>query len=108
MRIFKIYGGGEFLTSEKEHSVKNKYNGKIFAKTFLADKKILNKAIVAAEKARPLCKETSSFERYKALTFIASEIENSKKELAEIMGVERGKPIVYAAAEIDGSIQTFT
>jgi acyl-CoA reductase-like NAD-dependent aldehyde dehydrogenase len=108
MRIFKIYGGGEFLTSAEEHSVENKYTGKIFAKTFLADKKILNKTVLAAEKVRHACKEMSSFEKHKALTFIASELENSKKELSEILCIESGKPMVYATAEIDRSIQTFT
>lgn len=104
---YKIFCGGEFLTTPTEHSVKNKYSGKTYAITYLADKSILDKAIKAAEKAKPLCKELSSLEKYTALKFISDELEKDKNRLAEVLAIESAKPFIYALGEIERSIQTF-
>lgn len=104
---YKLFCGGEFLTSPAEHAVKNKYSGKTYAVTYLADKSILDKAVKAAEKAKPLCKELSSLEKYTALKFISDELEKDKQRLALVLATESAKPLVYALTEIERSIQTF-
>jgi len=104
---YKLFCGGEFLTSAAEHPVKNKYTGKTYAITYLADKRILDKAIKAAENAKPLCKELTSLQKYTALKFISDELEKNKKHLAEVLAIESAKPLVYALGEIERSIQTF-
>jgi len=107
MTLYKLYCGGEFISSHIKHPVKNKYTGKIYATTFLADKQILDKAIRAAEKARPLCKELSSQQKYLALKFISEALEKNKDHLATVLSIESAKPLVYALAEIERSVQTF-
>lgn len=104
---YKIFCGGEFIISSVEHKVTNKFTNKPFAKTYLADKTILDKAIKAAEKARPLCAELSSLEKYTALKFISDELEKNKKHLSEILCSESAKPLNYALIEIERSVQTF-
>jgi acyl-CoA reductase-like NAD-dependent aldehyde dehydrogenase len=107
MNDYKIYCAGEFIKTTKELVVKNKYNSKIYAITYLADEKILNKAIDAAEKAKQSCKELSSLQKYEALKFISEELEKNKKHLAEVLCIESAKPISYALGEIQRSVQTF-
>lgn len=107
MRHYKIYCGGEFISTRDEHPVKNKYTNAVIAHTYLANEAILNKGVIAAEKARPLCKELSSLQKYTALKFISDELEKNKLHLAEVLCEESAKPIVYALAEIERSVQTF-
>lgn len=107
MKNYKIYCGGEFVSTKKEHPVINKYSGKTFAKTFLADEKLLDKAIGAAQKAKPLCRALSSLEKYTALRFISDELEKNKKQLAEVLCTESGKPYIYSLSEIERAAQTF-
>lgn len=103
----KLFLAGEFVSTNKKLDVTNKYTGKLLTTTCLADKEILNKAIVDAEKAKQACRELSSHERFTALKFIAEELENKKKHLAKILSIESGKPIIYALAEIERAAQTF-
>ncbi len=107
MTFYKIYCGGEFISTPDQHAVKNKYTNKNFATTYLADKTVLDKAVSAAQKARPLCRELASEQKYLALKFISEELEKNKEHLAKILCMESAKPLVYSLAEIDRSIQTF-
>lgn len=103
----KIFLAGEFVTASQALPVTNKYTGKLFTTTFLADKIILEKAIIAAEKAKKACKELSSHDKFKALKFISEQLENKKSHLAKVLSIESGKPIIYAISEIERAAQTF-
>ncbi len=103
----KIYLAGEFISTPQTLTVTNKYTGKSFTRTFLADKKLLDKAIVVAQKAKQACKELSSLEKYTALKFISEELEKNKNHLGKVLSIESGKPIIYAIGEIERAAQTF-
>lgn len=107
MKEHKIYFAGKFVNTGKKLVVTNKYTGKPYSVTYQADEKLLNLAIIAAQKAKKLCKELSSLEKYTALKFIQEELLKDKKRLAEILSIESGKPILNAEAEIERSAQTF-
>lgn len=107
MREYTLFCGGEFVVGAEEHVVKNKYTDKVFAKTYLADKALLDKAIQAAQDALPACKNLSSMQKYTALNFIAGEMFAKKILLAEILCQESAKPFVYALAEIERAANTF-
>ncbi len=103
----KIFLAGNFISTDKKLDVINKYTGKLFTQTFLADKKVLDKAIIAAEKAKQACKELSSHEKFTALKFISEQLEKKKIHLAKVLSIESGKPIIYAISEIERAAQTF-
>lgn len=107
MNTYPIFFGGKFVTTAHEHIVSNKYSGRPFAKTYLAGKDLLEKAIKAAEKAKPFCRELSSREKFIALKFISGELEKNKKYLGEILSTESGKLIGHSIAEIERAVQTF-
>jgi acyl-CoA reductase-like NAD-dependent aldehyde dehydrogenase len=107
MEEYKIFCAGEFITTEKKLEVTNKFENTAFAYTYLADQAILNRAILAAEKAREACAGLSSLEKFTALRFISAELEKNKQRLGELLCMESGKPIKSAIAEIERSVQTF-
>lgn len=107
MKEYTLFCGGEFVTGTEEHLVKNKYTDKVFAKTYLADKELLNKAVQAAKEALPACKNMSSMQKYTALNYIAGEMFAKKNHLAEILCEESAKPFIYALTEIERAANTF-
>ncbi len=107
MEQYAIFCGGEFVRSKEEQVISNKFNGEKIGKIFLADETLLDKAIQESLKAREVCANLSSFEKYTALKFISEELEKNKAYLSEVLCRESGKPIRYARAEISRSIQTF-
>lgn len=107
METFKLYLGGTFTESKSVLNMTEKYSGKTFARTFLADEKLLNQAIDKAVKAREACRELSSAERYKTLKHLADQILSHKKYLSDLLSHESGKPIRYAQVEIERSAFTF-
>ncbi|MFL5753411.1 MAG: aldehyde dehydrogenase family protein [Bacteroidia bacterium] len=105
---YKIYCGGEFITTEKKMEVRNPYSGEVFAHTYQASEKVLNEAIQKAEKIKEELRRLPSWKKSEVLLQIASELKAKKDHLARIMTMESGKPIRYSLGEIDRSIQTFT
>ncbi|MFZ4401742.1 MAG: aldehyde dehydrogenase family protein [Bacteroidales bacterium] len=106
MEIYKIYAGGEFITTDNKLNVYNPYSGEVFAQTYLADAAVLEKAILAAEKAQSVMKNLPSYEKYAILMEIAAEMKRNEKHLAEVLAIEACKPMKYAIGEIARAVQT--
>lgn len=107
MNGYKIYSGGKFISTARQHIVYNKFSGEAFASAFLADKDILDQAITAAEKVKEACKNLSSLEKFEALRFISEELIKNKQRLAEVLCIESAKPIAASIGEIERAAQTF-
>jgi acyl-CoA reductase-like NAD-dependent aldehyde dehydrogenase len=108
MDEYKIYAGGRFITTDNELKVINPYNGEIVGRTFLGSEKELESAIFAAQSAQQTMRELPAYTRYEALMKIASMLKAEREEFSRILCLEAAKPIRYASAEVDRSIQTFT
>jgi acyl-CoA reductase-like NAD-dependent aldehyde dehydrogenase len=107
MKKYLVFCAGESIDTPFEQKVLNKYSGEVYASVCFADAAILDKAIIAAQNCRKEMEELSSFERSAALKFISDQILADKKNLAEILCIESGKPIFYSLGEIERSAQTF-
>lgn len=108
MENFKIYAGGEFIRTEQTLNVHNPHNNMLIASTYLAGEKELEKAILKAEQLKEKLKHLPSHTKYTALMHIAHELSTQKKEFAELLAKEAGKPMKYAIGEVDRAIQVFT
>lgn len=104
---YQIYSSGKFITSGKTLEVKNPFDGSIVATTYLAGKEILGQTIINALSVREELKKLSSLKKYQILKQISETITANRKQLAEVLCLESGKPIKYALIEIDRSAQTF-
>ncbi len=108
MKNYKIYAGGTFIETSQVLEVQNPFDKSIMAKTFLADKEILNIAIEKAIAVEQELKHMPVYQRYEILQQIAFKLSEDKERLASILSIESGKPIRYALGEIARAIQTFT
>lgn len=104
---FEIYCAGKFIKTFNNHRVVNPYDSGQFATTYFAGDAELESAIVAAAKAREELASLASFKKYAILTQIGEELLALRQQFAELITFESGKPIRYALAEVDRSIQTF-
>jgi acyl-CoA reductase-like NAD-dependent aldehyde dehydrogenase len=107
MNQYDIYVGGVFQKTDDELQVVNPYTGEVFAETWLAGDDELEAAIAGAQAVEKVMREMSSFQRYQILFHIAAALMKKKDYLARILAQEAGKPLAYAAGEIDRSSQTF-
>lgn len=105
---YPIFLAGEFVESETILPIKNPYDNSLVANTWLANKKQIEEAIQKALKSIGELEKLPSYKRYEILVFIASEIKKQREEFALLLSREAAKPLKYALAEIDRSIQTFT
>lgn len=106
MKVYPIYSAGQFVTSNKGLEVMNPFDNSLIAKTYLADDAILGKSITSAINVKEELKNQSSYKRFETLKYISEELFANRSRLAEVLSLESGKPIKYALAEIDRSIQT--
>ncbi len=105
---FEIYCAGKFITTPVKHSVTNPYDGNEVATTFLAGATELDQAIKAAAMVSEDLRNNPSHKRYTILKQISEELLSLRQQFAEMITLESGKPIRYALAEVDRSIQTFS
>lgn len=87
--------------------VRNPYDDALVAQVTLASPKDLDEAIGRTVKGFEQTKKLQSFERYDILTYISSEIQRRKEEIAKLITTESGKPIQYSRVEVERGIMTF-
>lgn len=108
METYPIYCAGNFIETSLALEVFNPYNGELAGKTWLAPPEIVQKAIDQAVNARRAMKEMPGYKRYEILSKISSLLKQERMEFAAIVCRESGKPVKYALAEVDRSVQSFT
>jgi glyceraldehyde-3-phosphate dehydrogenase (NADP+) len=107
MKEFKIYKAGEFTTTDKPLEVTNPYTKSVFAKTYLAGKKELDEAIEKAKKVEEQMRNLPSHKRYAILMQVSEGLKAKRRELAETLAMQSGKPMKYSLGEIDRATQGF-
>lgn len=107
MKIYEIYVGGVFKKTSQVLRVKSPFSKEVFAKTYLAGKDELEEAIEKGLAAEKLMKDLPLYKRYDILMQISNEIKVNRLHLASVLSMESAKPMKFALAEIDRSVQTF-
>ena len=107
MDRYDVYIGGSFQKTNKILKVTNPYNNEAFAETYLGGETELEAAITKAQSVENVMKGLSSFQRFEILRHIAHALSQKKEHLSKVLSQESGKPLIYAAGEIDRSSQTF-
>src|SRR5262245_6522942 len=101
-----------YLANRAERSddtldVTDKYSGRIAAKVALAGPEALERAIAAAVAATQPMREMPAWKRQKVLNQCADRFGGRAEELAQMLCIEAGKPIVHARGEVARLIDTF-
>ncbi|MGD0711949.1 MAG: aldehyde dehydrogenase family protein, partial [Bacteroidales bacterium] len=106
MKENKIYAAGEFISTPDKIGVYNPYDKSLVAETYLADKNVLETAILKALSVENEMANLPAFQRYNILMQVAEEMKSKKEVLSKILAAEAAKPLKYATAEIQRAIAT--
>lgn len=100
---------GEWVSGKGgSREVINPTNGKVLATIGEASREQTNDALAAARKAQPAWAAKSPLERAAIMQRIAALIAQNAEELARIVVLEQGKPIMEARGEIGGAAAYFS
>ena len=97
----QLYIDGEWSngSSGKSEPIINPATGKVLARLAHAGTTDLDQALHAADKGFKLWRKVSAFERYKLLRKAADIIRSRADEIAQLMTLEQGKPLLEAKME---------
>ncbi len=98
---------GEWRASDRQRKVINPYTGKVAGEVFQASKEDIEEAICSAVEAFATTKALTSYERKDILGRISRGIDSKRKEFAELITSETGKPITFSRAEVERAVFTF-
>ncbi|RKY77389.1 aldehyde dehydrogenase [candidate division KSB1 bacterium] len=99
---------GRWYDSKESIGIVNPYTREEIAAISLATPEDIERAIESAQNAFPQARVLPSHRRAEILTNIAEGIRQQRREFAEIITQEAGKPIRFSLGEVDRAIQTFT
>lgn len=100
------YINGTFLESSKKIDIKNKYDGKSLGPAYFASVEQVELATSTAAIQFIEEKKLHAHDRILRLKKIIEEYEKRKKEFAQIISAEAGKPMGYANAEAERALDT--
>jgi len=107
MKETKLWINGQWIDAEESYELACPYSGEVIAHVAKASIQDVEKAIEGAQQAFQSFKKTTAYERAEILYKVVDIMRQRKEELAEILALEAGKPIVAGLAEIDRTIATY-
>jgi acyl-CoA reductase-like NAD-dependent aldehyde dehydrogenase len=102
-----LWIAGEWIDTEEQQPVKNKYNGKVIGHVSVATREHISTAVQSGRKAmkeNPIGPERRS----EILLKTAALIHKNHGELAQLIAQEGGKPLKEALVEVSRAVRTFT
>lgn len=102
----KMLINGEYLDKKEHKNILNPYNGEIVDTVPIANRNEVKKAVNAANNAKKSLTEMSSRKVSEKLYTAFENLKNERKEFAELITKETGKPIKQSLGEMDRSVDT--
>jgi glyceraldehyde-3-phosphate dehydrogenase (NADP+) len=99
---------GRWVTTDSTAPVQNPHTGETIALVCQADRANLDDAVAGAERAFRDTRAMPRHQRAALLTQVAAALAAQKPELSRLMATEAGKPLQFAAGEVDRAVATFT
>lgn len=99
---------GRWITAKTSAPVRNPHTGQVIADVCHAEIGHLDEAIAAAARAFEACRSVPRHQRAGWLLRTAESLRIHKAELSRLIATEAGKPIQYAAGEVERAMATFT
>lgn len=103
----QYYVNGEWKSSEKLSELKSPHTNEIIAHIPQATREEVELAIEVADATRKEMAELTAYKRASILEHIAQLFADNRQKAAEIMALEAAKPLKFALAEIDRTIETY-
>jgi glyceraldehyde-3-phosphate dehydrogenase (NADP+) len=99
---------GGWATNQTVAPVRNPHTGEVIAQVCQADRAQLDQAVAAAERAFRETRGVPRHQRAAWLSKAATGLAEQKADLARLIATEAGKPLQFAAGEVDRAVTTFT
>lgn len=103
----KLYINGKWTDGKDFITINRPYGGDKLAEIVQATPSQVNEAIEAANRSQSAMKALTNLERADILVQIAESFGNRRTEVAEVIAKESGKPVKFALAEVDRTIETY-
>lgn len=103
----RLWINGEWRAAASYTELRAPYSGEIIAEVAAAGEDETRAAIAAAYKARTVMRTMPTHERAAILERAASALNARKDEAARLIAQEAAKPLKYALAEVDRTVQTY-
>ncbi|MEG0448795.1 MAG: aldehyde dehydrogenase family protein [Lysinibacillus sp.] len=107
MKETKLWINGQWADAQNTYELKSPYNGEIIARVAKGSTQDVERAIEGAQEAFQTFKKTTAYERAEILYKVVTLMRARKKEFAEILAQEAGKPLTAGLTEIDRTIATY-
>lgn len=98
--------GGKHVSSDDLEDVINPYNGEVIDTVPIAHLQTADLAISEANNAKESLQEMSAFKVSNKLFNVVEKLKENRKDFAELLTLEVGKPINESLVELDRSIET--
>lgn len=107
MKEYRLLIAGEWKESDQVKDIRSPFDRSLVGKVHWAERKQVEEALAAAERAFTETRKLSGYERSQALDKISQGIKSRREELARSIALQAGKPIKDARAEVDRGSSTF-
>jgi len=107
MKEYRLLIAGEWKESDQVRDIRSPFDRSLVGKVHWAERKQVEEALAAAERAFTETRKLSGYERSQALDKISQGIKSRREELARSIALQAGKPIKDARAEVDRGSSTF-
>ncbi|MFC4700465.1 aldehyde dehydrogenase family protein [Glaciecola siphonariae] len=104
---YPYYLANKAVYANQDLDVTNKYTNEVATKVALADAKVIDKAISAADEAQKAMNKMPPYQRQQILEHCVEGFKKRFDELAHSLCIEAGKPIKDARGEVTRLIDTF-
>lgn len=103
----QFYLNGEWVEGQKFAELYSPHTKEVLARIPQATAEQVNEAIDSAEAARLAMADLTALERAEILEHLTQLFKDNRQRAAEIISLEGAKPIKFALAEIDRTIETY-
>lgn len=103
----KLYIDGQWVEAGEYRSLFSPYSGEQIAEIAYAGPADVQRAIAAAERAKPLMARMPAHERAAILERLSAAIREKAEECARIIALEAAKPLKTARLEVERTIATY-
>jgi len=108
MKTPRLWIDGKWVETRATSGVINPATGDVIAQVPLGELATLEAAVAAAQQAFPRVRQQPAHLRSAILQAIADGLEQRHAEFAGTIVAEAGKPVIFAEAEVNRAIMTFT
>ena len=104
---YPYYLANKAVFANEDLEVTDKYSGEVATRVALADAKVIDEAIAAADASQEALRKMAPYERQAILNHCVKRFEERFEEMAQALCIEAGKPIKDARGEVGRLIDTF-